>query len=498
MPDDSPILSLPFILPAQAQKHVTHNEALRILDVVVQLVVQDRTRTEPPPSPQAWDRHIVAVSATGPWSGQAGKIALREHGQWSFFTPLAGWRAYVMAEACLATFDGTTWQTNAEQDWEVSRLGVSGSPDEINRLSVNAQATLLNHDGGGHQLKINKAATVDTASLLFQSGFSGRAEMGLSGTDEFTIKVSAGDTWFEALRTQAGSGRVTLPAGALLPDGSLAMPALGFEGDTDTGLFRPASDEIGIAAGGITRATFSNAGLALNGLLSGSAVTQTATDVTSGRVLKVGDYGLGVAIAAFTTDVDTITVNGSFRLTTGAFSTASPVPGLGAGQYLVHCNWNENTAHQSLMTTAGHRFVRVKTGGAWQQWHRDFNASDILGTVSQSGGTPTGRLIERGSNANGDYTRWADGTQICQTAVFTFDVTLSAGSVFRGVGGGVTFPAAFSAKPAIHQYLESESNNTVWTGNYSNHSATGFVPRALAWLATSGVAFRATAIGRWF
>jgi hypothetical protein len=39
--------------------------------------------------------------------------------------------------------------------------------------------------------------------------------------------------------------------------------------------------------------------------------------------------------------------------------------------------------------------------------------ADIVGSVSQSGGVPTGAIVERGSNANGEYTRYADGTQIC-------------------------------------------------------------------------------------
>ena len=50
MPNDvSAILSLPYILPAQAQKHVTHNEALRMLDLLVQLVVTSRQVTTPDP-----------------------------------------------------------------------------------------------------------------------------------------------------------------------------------------------------------------------------------------------------------------------------------------------------------------------------------------------------------------------------------------------------------------------------------------------------------------
>ena len=35
MTDTSSNLKLPFILPSQAQKHVTHNEALQILDALV-------------------------------------------------------------------------------------------------------------------------------------------------------------------------------------------------------------------------------------------------------------------------------------------------------------------------------------------------------------------------------------------------------------------------------------------------------------------------------
>lgn len=65
MPDETTILSLPLILPAQAQKHVTHNEALVQLDLIVQLAVINRTLTAPPALPALGDRHIVAAGATG-------------------------------------------------------------------------------------------------------------------------------------------------------------------------------------------------------------------------------------------------------------------------------------------------------------------------------------------------------------------------------------------------------------------------------------------------
>ena len=73
--DDTPNLGLPNILAAQSQKHVTHNEAIRALDVVVQLAVLDRDLATPPVSPAEGDRYIVATSPTGNWDGEAGNVA---------------------------------------------------------------------------------------------------------------------------------------------------------------------------------------------------------------------------------------------------------------------------------------------------------------------------------------------------------------------------------------------------------------------------------------
>ena len=59
MSDTSTHLGLPYLLAAQAQKHVTHNEALRLLDAMVQLSVLDRTRTTPPASPVDGDQTVA-------------------------------------------------------------------------------------------------------------------------------------------------------------------------------------------------------------------------------------------------------------------------------------------------------------------------------------------------------------------------------------------------------------------------------------------------------
>ncbi|QLQ17794.1 MAG: hypothetical protein HZT43_02345 [Exiguobacterium profundum] len=122
-------------------------------------------------------------------------------------------------------------------------LGLGGATaDATNRLSLNAHSSLFNHAGAGHQLKLNKATAADTGSLLFQTGFSGRAEIGLTGSDDLQVKVSSdGATWFNALQFDRGSGRVrAMGALQLVPTpGDPGAPA---DGDlwynSGTGRFR--------------------------------------------------------------------------------------------------------------------------------------------------------------------------------------------------------------------------------------------------------------------
>ena len=86
---------------------------------------------------------------------------------------------------------------------------MNATADETNRLTVAADAVLVIHAGGDHRIKVNKAASSDTATLLFQSGWSGRAKMGLAGNDDFSLKVSPdGAAWQTALRIDRATGRI--------------------------------------------------------------------------------------------------------------------------------------------------------------------------------------------------------------------------------------------------------------------------------------------------
>lgn len=113
MSDQTPNLSLPFIMPAQAQKHITHNEAIELLDMIVQLTLEATEANTPPGAPnegQAWG---VGSTPFGDWAGQAGLIATWRGGGWLFMAPRDGWMAWDKGRAALIAMHAGGWVTLA-------------------------------------------------------------------------------------------------------------------------------------------------------------------------------------------------------------------------------------------------------------------------------------------------------------------------------------------------------------------------------------------------
>ena len=150
-------LDLPYLQAGQMQKHVTLNDALTRLDALVQCAVVSRSVTEQPEAPDEGALYIVPDGATG-----------------------VAWSA--MAPGGLARFEADGWRTEGE--------------------------------GGTGDLRyvLNKEDGAKVLSMLFQSGWSGRAELGLLDDDDLVLKVSPdGDAWREALRVNRHTGRVGFP-----------------------------------------------------------------------------------------------------------------------------------------------------------------------------------------------------------------------------------------------------------------------------------------------
>ncbi|WP_233487431.1 pyocin knob domain-containing protein, partial [Thalassovita gelatinovora] len=158
---------------------------------------------------------------------------------------------------------------------------------------------------------------------------------------------------------------------------------------------------------------------------------------------------------------------------------------------------------------APRKFVRSNAATGWSPWRELYSSGSLLGSVSQSGGVPDGAVIERGSNANGAYTRWADGTQICTHS-------LNLGSLIQGGSGtrsapyltattNWTYPAAFSAIPALSGIVTATTGNAYDRANFliaqsGSATASGNINAIRATDSAVDISPTAnlTAIGHWF
>lgn len=341
MQDQSPRLALPFLLPSQAQKHVTHNEALSRLDIAVQLAVEGIAAATPPALPEDGQVWALGPAPTGAWAGQGGALAAFVNEAWLFMVPGEGWLALDKSSGRLFRRAGAQWLPIAPQLLDnLEGVGINASYDPINRLAVSAQATLLNHEGGGHQLKINKATAGDTASLLFQTGFGGRAEMGTSGSDDFAIKLSAdGGSWTTALSLDAASG-----------------------------------------------------------LASGAAVQAGALDATPGRLLRSGAFGWGQdgaqAVPLLADLDDPAQPSGSYAVSAATQGTRPA--GAGAGGCLVLRQGTDALAQVFFGADGATLAFRLRAGGAWGGWqalHGGHNVSRETGPDGAVLRSPDGTQI---------------------------------------------------------------------------------------------------------
>lgn len=111
----TPKIVMPELAVGQAGKEITHNEALAILDQLVQARVVDKDLATPPGSPANGAAYIVASSPTGAWVGHTNHIAywLTAVGVWQFLIPAAGWRVWVTDESKYYEFSGSAWAQSA-------------------------------------------------------------------------------------------------------------------------------------------------------------------------------------------------------------------------------------------------------------------------------------------------------------------------------------------------------------------------------------------------
>lgn len=220
--------------------------------------------------------------------------------------------------------------------------------------------------------------------------------------------------------------------------------------------------------------------------IAGSAASLTtarsiaATGDATWSVIFDGSAAVTAALTLAATGVaagtyGSVTVDAKGRVT--AASTLTPVANGGTGR-------NTTAAYLADLVTAG-----------------AYSKTSILGTVSQSAGVPTGAVIERGSNANGEYVKFADGTMICQQYIASQNVTIAAfGALFAGAAPAWTFPVAFVGVVPSVTVDAFTSGRLTLLAHGAAHSLTA---ASMSIIDPSGAgtftyALKYTAIGRWF
>ena len=218
----TPRLGLALLAAAQAQKHITHNEALAQLDAVVQASVLSIDMQTPPAYPQEGDAYLVSATpaANTAFAGQGLNLAFFSNGVWRFLVPQSGWLVFVRTSNSFVVFYGGLWHPFEEcvkSLANVQRFGLGTTADGYNRFAVKANAgyfaALTGADGGSgdFRMTLNKGQSGNTVSCLFQTNWSGRAELGLAGDDSFRIKVSSdGSAWQDALIADPSTAAVRI------------------------------------------------------------------------------------------------------------------------------------------------------------------------------------------------------------------------------------------------------------------------------------------------
>lgn len=261
MSDTSTHLGLPYLLAAQAQKHVTHNEALRLLDAMVQLSVLDRMRTTPPASPADGDRHLLASGATGIWAGWDLNVAFWVDGVWMRLVPRQGWLVWIAAEQVFVVWNGSAWDP-------------VGVPQDVS----DAIFSLVNDaDPTKKALFSLSGITTGTTRTFTLPNTSSELAI-LAGTQTFT-----GNKTFSGTLTASGTVTVSAASASIGTATTTATYGMG-TGATTTGVTKTVNLGTGGASGSTTVV---NIGSATAGA-GGTTVVNTPTVTFANAVTQVG------------------------------------------------------------------------------------------------------------------------------------------------------------------------------------------------------------------
>lgn len=215
------------------------------------------------------------------------------------------------------------------------------------------------------------------------------------------------------------------------------------------------------------------------------------------QVLQMGDLGLG-GHSGLETTLRPWQGN-SFR----GWATTAPDSPMGTNSVGLDMGYQENRRMQIAMSTSNlfmSRYTDDASGNAG--WRMHYTTENVVGTVSADG--PIRAIIESGTNANGKYTKFADGTliqEIVRTDIQAIDTAFNGG--FIGAVLYWTFPVPFAAigdvgYPAVTISARGGGRLTFPMPNgYANATNFSYFHAALLTQGSNNIPMSAIAKGRW-
>jgi len=198
---DTPRLGMPEISESQNSKYITHNEALRILDAMVQPVIIDKDLSAPPGSPSDGDIYIVGTtdSGSGDWNGHDDDIAYYKVSSWVFITPQNGFRVFVDDEGVEYIYAGSSgWLEALSNGYDIGFF-VSGKPPGGETALYLPMVRSLNFIAGltGSQV-VCRVAPTSSAVFTFYKNDSSFGTATFAGGSNTAILASASGADFVA------------------------------------------------------------------------------------------------------------------------------------------------------------------------------------------------------------------------------------------------------------------------------------------------------------
>jgi hypothetical protein len=132
-----------------------------------------------------------------------------------------------------------------------------------------------------------------------------------------------------------------------------------------------------------------------------------------------------------------------------------------------------------------------------------YKRSNALGSVSQTGGVPTGALMEYVNNTTGEVWKFANGLMLTSQAISYPALSWTMGTGVRYLNVTASLPGGFAATPRLYaQLVESDiSTRAAWVTN----ATASTLSTLSAWLAaTSGTTgagpfiLNVYGLGRWY